>query len=240
MIRPQVNHFDTRGQNILGSSTIFQTLRFSETTSQLFALQQHIWHHRVFLVETNRVISNFALKKIKIWPSAQFGVTGQIRSKLAGYHSIRSHKTNFLVPISFVYHLWLKGYGQKNNFPLGLYVMGRVENWPDLRPLKWKIRNTNSVGIHPITSSSKFENIRTRTVPTARSSSLRPVPECTSDIDLTWWPDLLTWEVKICTQCVFLICAQLLQIWRRCVPPFLRYLRKTCGRGIICPLQCSC
>ena len=78
--------------------------------------------------------------------------------------------------------------------------MGGVENWPDLRSLKWKIWNIHSVSIHYNTSSWKFENIWTKTVPTTPSSSLKPVPECTSDFDLTWWPDLLTKEVKICTQ----------------------------------------
>ena len=111
--------------------------------------------------------------------------------------------------------------------------MGRVKNWLDLRSLKWKIRILRSVGIHSNTSSWKFENIQTKTVPTTRSSSLKPVPECTSDFDLTWWPDLLTWEVKICTQGVFLICAQAPQSWRRCAPPLFRYARKT-GQGIIC------
>ena len=71
----------------------------------------------------------------------------------------------------------------------------------------------HSVGIHSNTLFWKFENIRTKTVPTARSSSLKLVPKCTSDFDLTWWPDLLTWEVKICIQGVFLICAQVPQIY---------------------------
>ena len=33
-------------------------------------------------------------------------------------------------------------------------------------------------------------------------------PECTSEFYLTWGPELLTWEVKILTQGVILICAQ--------------------------------
>ena len=81
-IWPQANRFGARVQNVLRSSTIFQTLSFSTITSELFVLQQRIWHHRVSLVETNRAISNFAKKNIKIWPPAKFGITGQIRSKL--------------------------------------------------------------------------------------------------------------------------------------------------------------
>ena len=42
----------------------------------------------------------------------------------------------------------------------------------------------------------------------------------------------MTWEVKICTEGVFLICAQVLQIRRRATPPFFRYSRKQVGMGV--------
>ena len=45
-----------------GQTLFFQTLRFSTITSELVVLQQRIWHHRISLVETNRVIPNFAQK----------------------------------------------------------------------------------------------------------------------------------------------------------------------------------
>ena len=99
--------------------------------------------------------------------------------------------------------------------------------WTEIN--KTKNLNKNFVGIHSNTSSWKFQNIQTKTVPTARSSSFKPVPECTSDFELTRRPDLLTWKVKIYTQGVFLICAEERHIWRRAAPPFLRYLRKTGG-----------
>ena len=60
---------------------------------------------------------------------------------------------------------------------------------------------------------------------------LKPVPRCTSDFDLSWRPDLLTYGVKICTQDVLLFCAQVPKTWRRCAPPLLSYSRKTVGGG---------
>ena len=63
-IWPQVNRFGARGQNVLESSTIFQTLSFSTITFDVFVLKQQIWHHRISIIETNRVPSTFAhLKK---------------------------------------------------------------------------------------------------------------------------------------------------------------------------------
>ena len=126
--------------------------------------------------------------------------------------------------------VWFKSYGQKSHFPIGL-CNGRVENWPDLRLLKWKIRNIHSVGIHSNISFSKFEYIWTKTVPTARSSSLKLVPSCAPDFDLTWWADFLTWEVKICThtklhsRCIFKFCAGTSNL-AALRALFLRYSRK--------------
>ena len=64
--------------------------------------------------------------------------------------------------------------------------MVRVKNWPNLRSLKWKIRDKHSVGIHSNVSSWMIQNIRTKTVPTVRYWSLKPVPGWTTDFDLTW------------------------------------------------------
>ena len=79
-IWPQASRFGARGQNVLGSCTIFQTLRFSSITSKIWVLQRRIWHHRVLSL---RQIECYPIsqKKIKIWP-AQFGFTGQSRSQL--------------------------------------------------------------------------------------------------------------------------------------------------------------
>ena len=101
-IWPQVKHFGTMGQNVLRSSTIFQTLRSSTITFKMLVLQQRIWHHHVSLVEASPVIPNFA-QKFKMWPPVQCGVTGQIRSKLAILDIIRfgatSDKASTLVHI---------------------------------------------------------------------------------------------------------------------------------------------
>ena len=59
-IKPQINRLGVRGQSLLGSSTIFQSSSFSSIDSALSVLEQQIRHHRVSLVETNRVIPKFA------------------------------------------------------------------------------------------------------------------------------------------------------------------------------------
>ena len=58
----QVNCSGARSQNVFGLCTIFQTLRFSIITSELFVLRKRIWHHRISLLEKNRVMPNFAQK----------------------------------------------------------------------------------------------------------------------------------------------------------------------------------
>ena len=115
--------------------------------------------------------------------------------------------------------------------------MGRVENWHDLKSLEWRIRNTHSVGIRSNISSWNLESIRTKTVPTARS--LIEVCfmfvclkfEAGPGVHIWLWPDLVTWhffyqEGKMCTQDVFLSCAQVPQIWRR------RCLQKKTHTGV--------
>ena len=100
--------------------------------------------------------------------------------------------------------------------------MGRAEDWPDPRSRKWKIGDIHSVGRHANISSSKFQIIRTTIVPTARSWSLKPVPWCTFDFDLTWSFDLGSQNLH--TRCLLELCAGLPN----------SYLRKT-GGGRICP-----
>ena len=87
-------------KNVLGSGTIFQTLRFSTIISEILVLQQRIQHHRVSLVETTRVISHFQNKK----KNSKFDPTNlgsqvrlQVKVGHIGYHSIRGHKANTLV-----------------------------------------------------------------------------------------------------------------------------------------------
>ena len=73
-----------------------------------------------------------------------------------------------------------------------------------------------------------------QTYPTARSSSLRPVPECTSDFDLAWLPDLLTWEVKMYTQGILELYAGILNLVALHAAVFL-YSRKTGGEHNMSP-----
>ena len=110
------------GSKCIGVKHYFQTLRFSTITSELFVLQQWISHHRVSLVKTNRAIPNFAHKgKFQNLTSRPIWSHMSDQVKVGhGYHSIQSHKTNNLPPISFVYHLWFKIYEQKSDFPIGL------------------------------------------------------------------------------------------------------------------------
>ena len=67
--------------------------------------------------------THFWTKKpiFQIWPLAQAGVTGQIRSKLVILGIIRFVATRqTIVSFSFVYHLWLQSYKQKSNFSIVL------------------------------------------------------------------------------------------------------------------------
>ena len=158
-------------------------------------LEQRIWHYRVSLVKKKRMILNFTPKtqlqnmtsrpiwghrsnqvKAVIFCIIRFGGTAQ--EKHFGTRSIR------VSPL--VQKLWAEESLSHR------FIMGWVENWPDLKSLQLKIRNMHCVRINSNISSSKFEYIRTKIVQTARSSSLKPVPVCTSDFDLTWWLALFT------------------------------------------------
>ena len=172
--------------------------------------------------------------KIKIWPFAEFGVTGQIRSKLIlGIIWFGATQTAHWYPVYLSVTFGSKVVGRR--VISHRVVLDRVEHWPDLRLPKWKseIYTQYVICIHSNISSWIVQNIRYTTVSTARSWNLKPVAGCTFPFDLTWWPDLPTWpsEVKICTQDVLLICAQ--------YHKFLSYSWKTGGR-ICSPFQCAC
>jgi len=65
-------------------------------------------------------------------------------------------------------------------------------------------------------------------VSVARSQSIFEV----GSRDLIWVSDLTSYQVQIFTRHVKLIKKQLLKVWRRCAPPFLRY-RKKKRRGVL-------
>ena len=58
---------------------------------------------------------------------------------------------------------------------------------------------------------------------------------CTSFLFVTSWPDLRAQGHKIFRTCVEMLPHRLYQIWRRCAPLFLHYLRKAQGGGCITP-----
>ena len=125
--RAQVNHFRARGKILPKSSTVFQTLRFSTITSELFVLEQEIWHHRVSLVRYPKVPQK-AMSKLDLPLNMGSHVRlGQVKVGNIVYHSIRGQETKTSVPMVFVYHLLFKSYGQKSNLSIGLGIMGRVE-----------------------------------------------------------------------------------------------------------------
>ena len=109
--------------------------------------------------------------------------------------------------------------------------MVRSRNWPDLWWQISKIRDIQVVGTYDLMKPWRFETNRISGVATAQPQSQKPV----FDFDLTWWPDLWWPGVEIFTQGVKFNCEQVLKKWRRCAPPFFRYLRKTGGEGIFCP-----
>ena len=104
----------------LGQALFFKPYVFLQFhPNYVLALQQRIWHYRVSLVKKNRMMLN-APKKAKfdlrpIW----FHRSNQIKAGHIRHYSILEHKKNTLVPISFVYHLWFKSYGQESHFPTG-------------------------------------------------------------------------------------------------------------------------
>ena len=146
-----------------GLKHFFSNLTFSSMTSELLVVEQQIWYHRIFLVETNWVVPNFVKKKYcKVSSPVKFRVTFHVMSKLVILVSIDSEprETNTWVPLSLVYHFRFKSHGHMSNFPHWV-IMEWVQNWPDLRSLKWKLRSIHAVGIHSSISSWKFPNIRT-------------------------------------------------------------------------------
>ena len=108
-------------------------------------------------------------------------------------------------------------------------IMGAILHkltWPEVT----KMINPSFVGMHSRIVPRRFQIIQTKTVFTARCWTLMPVPRWYSDFDLTRWPgpELLTKEVKICTQDVLLNCKQLCKKMRRCTPPFFLDIRENC------------
>ena len=72
--------------------------------------------------------------------------------------------------------------------------MGRVENWPELRSLNWKIRPIHFISICSNISAWNIQNVRTKNVPKARPWSLKPVPG--AHLTLTWPGNLTCWPMN--------------------------------------------
>ena len=194
----QVNRFGARGQNLVkhyfSKITFFynsiRTICPTETnlTSSCFCR----WDESsdTHSPPKKRQVQNLTSRPIH-------GVPGQIRSKLVilGINRFTLVHISLWYPFHSSIIFGSKVMGKRVTSPHRV-IMGRVKNWPDVRSLEYEIRNMHSVCIHSDTSYWKFENIQTKTVPTARSSRLKPFPERTADFDLTWWPAFLTWQVK--------------------------------------------
>ena len=119
-----------------------------------------------------------------------FGSQGRSRQSRSYWISFDSQPRDkhfgTLVPMPFVYYRVFKSYGQTSNFPMHRVALSWVQNWPDPRSLKWKMRNIHYVSNHSNISSLQVQNIRTKTVPTARSWSLKSVPGVHIWLHLTW------------------------------------------------------
>ena len=110
----KVNRFGARHQNVLVTSPtlFFQILHFSTITSELLLLQQHTWHHRISLVETNQLIPNFAKKtsKLDLSPNLRSQVrSGQSSSYWVSFDSGPPDKhfgTHFVCLSPLVQKLW--------------------------------------------------------------------------------------------------------------------------------------
>ena len=73
------------------------------------------------------------------------------------------------------------------------FIMGRSQNWPDLRSQISKFRDIRIVGTNELLKSWKFQNILSTTMAVAVPQSFLEV----RSLRLTWWPDLRWPESKI-------------------------------------------
>ena len=125
-------------------------LRFPQTTitSELFALQQRIWHHRVSLVKTNPVISNFARNKKQLQNFTSRPIRGDWSDQVKAGHiclvifilsiiwfgvTRQTRWYSFHSSITF----GSKVMGKRVEFPHGVINgRGRKLTWPEVTKMK--------------------------------------------------------------------------------------------------------
>ena len=131
-------------------------------------------------------------------------------------------------PVTRCLRLFLMGFVQKRRLSTFFQwlIIEKSQNWPDLRSLmsnlcddhfidtvthinRWKVQGDRSFGVGIMTSIQTFSEVRS--------------------FNVTWWPDLEWPGSEIFTTCAKRMYEQVYQKWRRCAPPFLRYLRKSWG-----------
>ena len=106
-------------------------------------------------------------------------------------------------------------------------IMGRSQNWPDLRSPTSKIRDIHFVHLVTLSNCWKFQSDRTTLVARARVWTFSEV----GSLNLTWWPDLWWPGAKIFRDYAEKMYDKVCEKRRGCAPPFLRYRRKTWGGG---------
>ena len=106
-------------------------------------------------------------------------------------------------------------------------IMGRSQNWPDLRSSISKFWDIHFVHAIALSNRWKFQSDRSLGVAMTDIETFYEV----RSLQVTWWPDLEWPWSEIFTTCVELMYDKVYQKRRRSAPPFLRYSRKTTGGG---------
>ena len=106
-------------------------------------------------------------------------------------------------------------------------IMGRSQNWPDLRSSISKFWDIHFVHAIALSNRWKFQSDRSLGVAMTDIETFYEV----RSLQVTWWPDLEWPWSEIFTTCVELMYDKVYQKRRRSAPPFLRYSRKT-TRGV--------
>ena len=104
-----------------------------------------------------------------------------------------------------------------------------TSNWPQVSDLKKPELYVIQLG--ELSTSWKFEGNQSKTVSWTGAKRKLKFDHDLVPVFLTWWPDPRSPGPEIFRSYVKRLPHRLCQIWRRCAPPFLRYLRKTLGGG---------
>ena len=102
-----------------------------------------------------------------------------------------------------------------------------TSNWPQVSDLKKPELYVIQLG--ELSTSWKFEGNQSKTVSWTGAKRKLKFDHDLVPVFLTWWPDPRSPGPEIFRSYVKRLPHRLCQIWRRCAPPFLRYLRKTLG-----------